>query len=216
MKRIVRNIVTCLIMALATGIIFTGCLNWLNDEQKVEPPPPEPPEPLRITIEEGNELFGIVDSVKILSFDDLYLYENKGDLIEISLIKQYYSHNRLYAYSLYLPEVVNDEKLIRMSDAMNHGKVSNYIAKVACLQYFRVYNKENNCIGYYEWGYRNPDDDSWFTIQLWYADNAVTYTSDDGTCVFSLQKGWNRALEGYGEEFGRLHGYRMGWRYTEL
>ncbi|MCL2436347.1 MAG: hypothetical protein FWD09_09475, partial [Lentimicrobiaceae bacterium] len=153
MKRIVRNIVTCLIMALATGIIFTGCLDWLNNEQKPEIII-EPAEPLRITIEEGNELFGIVDSVKILSFDDLYLNENKGDLIEISLIKQYYSHNRLYAYSLYLPEVVSDEKLIKIYDAIKQGKVSNTVAKVACLQYFRVYNKENNCIGYFECGYR--------------------------------------------------------------
>ena len=203
-------------MAIAAGMIFTGCFDWLNNEQEPEITI-DPPEPLRITIEEENELFGNIDFVKVFSFDDLYLNENEGNLIDFSLIKHYYSQNRLYTYSLYL-DMVSDEKLTQISDFIDNGKFSNSAAKVACLQYFRAYNEENKCIGYFEWGLLNPDDENGVIIQLWYADSELTYTSDDGKLIISLSKGWNMV---YGVDDIYVKdlydkGYRHKWRFTEL
>ena len=219
MKRVVRNAVTVSqTVILAIGLVFTGCSDWLNNEKEPEIII-EPPQPLRIIIEEENELYGIVDFVKTFSFDELNLVENESNLIEFSLIKHYYSQNRLYTYSLYLPEIVSDEKLKKISDVIDNGKVSNPAAKVVCLQYFRAYNEESNCIGYYEYGFFKADDEIGFITQLWYADSDVTYTSDDGKLILSLRKGWNSVLEGYEEEkSGNLYNkeYRPKWRFTEL
>ena len=217
MKRIVRNIVTCLTIVLTTEMTFTGCSDWLNNEKEPEIIT-EPQEPLRIIIEEEDELFGIIDFVKVCSFDDMYLVENKGNLIEFSLIKHYYSHNRLYTYSLYLPEMVGDESLMKLSDVIDNGKVNNSAAKVACLQYFRAYNEKSNCIGYFEWGLLNQDDEIGIIIQIWYADSEVTYTSDDGKLILSLHKGWNVVYEGDDRDVKDLYdkGYRPKWRFTEL
>ena len=215
MKRIVRNIVTCLTIVLSTGMTFTGCFDWKEKEPAISV---DPPEPLRIIIEEENELFGIIDFVKIFSFDDLYLNENEDNLLKFSLLKHYYTQNRVYEYSLYLPDIVSDEQLMKLSDVIDNGKVSNSAAKVAYLQYFRAYNEESNCIGYFEWGCINPDDEIGFITQLWYADSEVTYTSDDGKLILSLSKGWNVVYEGYDRDYKDLHdqGYRMKWRFTEL
>ena len=78
MKRVVRNAVTVSqTVILAIGLVFTGCSDWLNNEKEPEIII-EPPEPLRIIIEEENELYGIVEFVKTFSFDELKLVENES------------------------------------------------------------------------------------------------------------------------------------------
>ena len=218
MKIAVQKAVTvCQAVILAAGLVFSGCSDWLNNEKEPEITI-DPNEPLRIIIEEENGLYGIIDFVKVFGFDNMHFEENDGNLIEFSLIKHYYSHNRLYTYDLYLTEIVSDEKLIKISDVIDNGKLSNPAAKVVCLQYFRAYNEESNCIGYFEWGLFNQDDEIGIITQFWYADSEVTYIADDGNLILSLHKGWNVVYEEDDIYYKDLYdkGYRLKWRFTEL
>ena len=215
MKKVIRNAVTASqIVILAIGLTFTGCFDWNETEPEIIIDPPSTP---TIIIDVDDELAKKIATVKAFSFDDPNLDENEGNLISIRTY--FYSYNK--AYGIILPVSVDDKKLRKLSDVIDHGEVSNPDAKVACLQYYRAYDAEGKCIGYFEWGYYSPDDGNWINMKIWFADSEVTYTSDEGELIFTLWgwKNWN------GVSFlwpvGRMSStYNAGispeWRYTEL
>jgi len=216
MKKTLRNVKpVCLAVLLAIGLILTGCSDWLNNEKA--------PEitidwfPFVINIETERELGDNIAIVKVFSFDEPCLDENEDDLIALSPSRYYCQENGKYL--LDIPDIVHDEKLKKLSDVCDKGAISNPAAKVACLQYFRAYSEEEKYIGYFEYSWYSHDEENGVNIQIWFADSDVSYTSDNGKIILSLQKGWNYVYEGYDEEkIGDLYnkGFRPKWRFTEL
>jgi hypothetical protein len=214
MKKIFLNAVTASqIVILLIGLTFVSCLKIEETPTITTDPQSEP----IVIIKVEDELAKNIAMVKAFSFDVPNLEENEDDLISIHTY--FYSQNK--AYGIVLPYVVDDEKLRKLSDIIDNGTVSNPDAKVACLQYYRAYNAEGKCIGYFEWGYYSPNDEDWNNIKIWYADSDVTYTSDEGELIFRLERwgNWNglsRIWPEYGDnKFGDTD-ISPEWRFTEF
>ena len=212
MKKVVLDAaIACKAVILAIGFTFTSCLDWNEKEPEITvdyfPP--------GINIIAESELIEKIAIVKAFSFDNPYLEENENDLIATSHYKSLNFIPEYGKFVLTFPFTVSDEKLRKFSDVSNEGIINNPAAQVACLQYFRAYDKEDKYIGYFECGLYRPDDEIGFYAQIWYANSEVTYTTVNGELIFTLRKEWNWVYERDDRDLYDK-GYRFKWRFTEL
>jgi len=212
MKKVVLNAaIACKTVILTIGFTFSGCLDWNENEPEIT----IDYFPQGIDIIAESELIERIASVKAFSFDNPYLEENEDDLILFSHSKSLDFIPANGKFVLIFPFTVSDDKLRKFSDVSEEGMINNPAAQVACLQYFRAYDKEGKYIGYFECGLYRPDDEIGFYAQIWYANSEVTYTTVNGELIFALRKGWNWVYERDDRDLYDK-GYRFKWRFTEL
>jgi len=212
MKKVVLNVTTaCKTVMIAIGLTFTGCFDWNENEPEIT----KDYFPPGVDIIAESELIKKIAIVKAFSFDNPYLEENEDDLIATDRSKSLNYIPGKGIIFIELPYIVSDEKLRRLSDVSDEGIVSNPAVQVACLQYFRAYNEEGKCIGYFECGLYRPDDEIGLYAQIWYANGEVAYKSDNGELIFTLRKGWDWVFERDDRDLYNK-GYRFEWRFTEL
>jgi len=154
------------IVLITISLSLTSCLN-IEKDPEIEEEIEADFLPYIIEIVGENEIIENIAMVKAFNFDDPILNENEDDLIAFGPSKNYRPENG--KFKLYLPDIVSNEKFRKLSDVCDDGKLSNPDAQVLCLQYFRAYNTEGIYIGYFEYGYINLNEDSWFDIQYWYS-----------------------------------------------
>ena len=166
------------VIIVATVLILTGC------EKKVVELYAQPHDGIIIaSVKDGKELGERyqIATVNAISFsDDLDFNGSEGDVIATADFIN-------GSFTMELPATVSDEFLKKFNN--KYGKISNQNAKLACVTFFKAYDKEGVHVGYLEY---ISNKKYWYPAYFWYTDSDITltYRSD-----FSLKRGWNIQYE---------------------